>query len=92
MVLDVPITLENYAVLVVILIGKIGYRDKFYRRLKAFLQHGIQIQSLVGTAFENMECEECRQWLSAAVKVYAGTDSREIKDKKITKLALMLTM
>ena len=71
---------------------RIGYRDKFYRRLKAFLQHGIQIQTLVGTAFENMECEECRQWLSATVKVYAGTDSREIKDKKITKLALMLTM
>lgn len=66
--------------------------DKFYRRLKAFLQHGLKIQTLVDTAFERMECEECRQWLSAAVQVYAGTDSPEIKDKKITKLATMLTM
>lgn len=70
---------------------RITDRDKFYRRLKAFLQHGIKIQSLVGTAFEKMECEECRLWLSAAVKVYEGTDSMEIKDKKITKLAVMLT-
>ena len=35
--------------------------DKFYRRLKAFLQHGLKIQTLVDTAFERMECEECRQ-------------------------------
>lgn len=66
--------------------------SKFYRRLKAFLQHGIKIQSLENTAFERMECEECRQWLSAAVIVYAGNDSPAIKDKKITKLASMLTM
>lgn len=71
---------------------KITDVNKFYRRLKAFLQHGIKICSLNDTYFENMECDELRQWLAAAVKVYEGTDSKEIKDKKITKLASMLTM
>lgn len=71
---------------------KITDRDKFYRRLKAFLQHGIKICSVADTAFENMECDELRMWLSAAVQVYSTTDSKEIKDKKITKLASMLTM
>lgn len=71
---------------------RIGDINKFYRRLKAFLQHGLKIQSLENTAFANMECEECRQWLSAAVKVYETDDSPSIKDKKITKLASMLTM
>lgn len=71
---------------------RITDRDKFYRRLKAFLQHGIKIQSLENTAFEYMDCDECREWLSSAIQVYAGDDTKERKDNKITKLALMFTM
>ena len=67
-------------------------RSKFYRRLKAFLQHGIKIYSFDGTQWEELECDELRQWLKLAVDVYAGTSSQSVKDQEITKLAGAITM
>jgi len=71
---------------------RIEYRDKFYRRLKAFLQHGIKIYSFEGTQWEELECDELRQWLKMAVDVYAGPSSAATKDMEITKLAGAITM
>lgn len=71
---------------------RIGNVDKFYRRLKAFLQHGIKIVSVKDTYFEDMDSELLRDWMASAVKIYAGNDSPMVKDKKITKLAGILTM
>lgn len=71
---------------------RIEYRDKFYRRLKAFLQHGIKIYSFEGTQWEELECDELRQWLKMAVDVYAGLSSAATKDMEITKLAGAITM
>ena len=70
---------------------RIEYCDKFYRRLKAFLQHGIKIYSFEGTQWENLESYELTQWLKQAVEIYAGNNSMSIKDKEITKLAEALT-
>lgn len=67
-------------------------RSKFYRRLKAFLQHGIKIYSFEGTQWEELECDELRQWLNMAIDVYAGDSPRNVKDKEITKLAEAITM
>ena len=53
-------------------------RSKFYRRLKAFLQHGIKIYSFEGTQL--------------AVDVYAGSSAQSVKDQEITKLAGAITM
>lgn len=52
----------------------------------------LRFSHLKNTAFEYMDCDECREWLSSAIQVYAGDDTKERKDKKITKLALMFTM
>ena len=71
---------------------RIEYRDKFYRRLKAFLQHGIKIYSFEGTQWEELECDELRQWLKMAVDVYAGSSAQSVKDQEITKLAGAITM
>ena len=71
---------------------RIEYRDKFYRRLKAFLRHGIKIYSFEGTQWEKLESDELRQWLKLAVDVYAGKSSMSVKDQEITKLAGALTM
>ena len=67
-------------------------RSKFYRRLKAFLQHGIKIYSFEGTQWEELECDELRQWLKLAVDVYAGSSAQSVKDQEITKLAGAITM
>lgn len=71
---------------------RIEYRDKFYRRLKAFLQHGIKINSFDGTMWSELESDELRQWLNMAIDVYAGDSPRNVKDKEITKLAEAITM
>jgi hypothetical protein len=70
---------------------RIEDRDKFYRRLKAFLQHGIKIYSFENTQWEKLESYELTQWLKQAVDIYAGHNSMSIKDKEITKLAEALT-
>jgi hypothetical protein len=67
-------------------------RSKFYRRLKAFLQHGIKIYSFEGTQWEELESDELRQWLKLAVDVYAGSNAQSVKDQEITKLAGAITM
>lgn len=71
---------------------RIEYRDKFYRRLKAFLQHGIKINSFDGTMWSELESDELRQWLNMAIDVYSGDSPRNVKDKEITKLAEAITM
>lgn len=67
-------------------------RSKFYRRLKAFLQHGIKIYSFEGTQWEELESDELRQWLKLAVDVYEGSSAQSVKDQEITKLAGAITM
>lgn len=70
---------------------RIEDRDKFYRRLKAFLQHGIQIYTFEGTQWEKLESDELHDWLKLAIGVYASNQSMEFKNKEITKLANALT-
>lgn len=65
---------------------------KFYRRLKAFLKYGFEITSLKGTAFENMECEATTKWLEACVKIYKESGNNSMADKKITRLATILSL
>lgn len=66
--------------------------SKFYRRLKAFLQHGIKINSFEGSMWEDLQSPELRKWLDEAIDVYAEDKPRSIKDKEITRLAEALTM
>ena len=71
---------------------RIEYRDKFYRRLKAFLQHGLKIYTFEGPQWEKLESDELHMWLKMAIDVYAGTHAPHLKDKEITKLAGAITM
>lgn len=66
--------------------------DKFYRRLKAFLQHGIKINSFEGSMWEELQSPELRKWLDEAIDVYAEDKPLSLKDKEITRLAEALTM
>ena len=68
-------------------------RNKFYRRLKAFLMKGFDIVSLKGTQFEHLECEELTMWLKKCVSVYQNNDiPTNLKETVIMRMANALSL
>lgn len=66
--------------------------DKFYRRLKAFLQHGIQVHDVKDTQFDTMNSTAFEKWLAFCLKVYSTNDTLTVKEEKIQKAAQIFAL
>ena len=66
--------------------------DKFYRRLKAFLRHGIVVHDILGTQFDTMNSKPFEKWLAHCCKIYAGPETLDVKEQKIQKAADILSI
>lgn len=66
--------------------------DKFYRRLKAFLRHGIQVHDVKDTKFDAMNSTAFEKWLAFCLKVYSTNDTLAVKEAKIQKAAKIFAL
>lgn len=66
--------------------------DKFYRRLKAFLRHGIQVHDVKDTQFDAMNFTAFEKWLAFYLKVYSTNDTLTVKEEKIQKAAKIFAL
>lgn len=66
--------------------------DKFYRRLKAFLRHGIQVHDVKDTQFDAMNSTAFEKWLAFCLKVYSTNDTLTVKEAKIQKAAKIFAL
>lgn len=66
--------------------------DKFYRRLKAFLRHGIQVHDVKDTQFDAMNSTAFEKWLAFCLKVYGTNDTLSVKEAKIQKAAKIFAL
>ena len=66
--------------------------DKFYRRLKAFLRHGIQVHDVKDTQFDAMNSTAFEKWLAFCLKIYSTNDTLDIKEAKIQKAAKIFAL
>ena len=66
--------------------------DKFYRRLKAFLQHGIQVHDVKDTQFDAMNSTAFEKWLAFCLKIYSTNDTLDVKEAKIQKAAQIFAL
>ena len=66
--------------------------DKFYRRLKAFLRHGIQVHDIKDTQFDAMNSTAFEKWLAFCLKIYSTNDTLDIKEAKIQKAAQIFAL
>lgn len=66
--------------------------DKFYRRLKAFLRHGIQVHDVKDTQFDTMNSTAFEKWLAFCLKVYSTNDTLTVKEEKIQKAAQIFAL
>lgn len=66
--------------------------DKFYRRLKAFLRHGIQVHDVKDTQFDAMNSTAFEKWLAFYLKVYSTNDTLTVKEEKIQKAAKIFAL
>ncbi|HQQ39412.1 MAG TPA: hypothetical protein PKY72_03855 [Bacilli bacterium] len=66
--------------------------DKFYRRLKAFLRHGIQVHDVKDTQFDAMNSTAFEKWLAFCLKIYGTNDTLTVKEAKIQKAAQIFAL
>lgn len=66
--------------------------DKFYRRLKAFLRHGIQVHDVKDTQFDAMNSTAFEKWLAFCLKIYSTNDTLDVKEAKIQKAAQIFAL
>ena len=66
--------------------------DKFYRRLKAFLRHGIQVHDIKDTQFDAMNSTAFEKWLAFCLKIYSTNDTLGVKEAKIQKAAQIFAL
>lgn len=66
--------------------------DKFYRRLKAFLRHGIQVHDVKDTQFDAMNSTAFEKWLAFCLKIYSTNDTLDVKEEKIQKAAQIFAL
>ena len=66
--------------------------NKFYRRLKAFLRHGIQVHDVKDTQFDAMNSTAFEKWLAFCLKVYSTNDTLDVKEAKIQKAAQIFAL
>lgn len=66
--------------------------DKFYRRLKAFLRHGIQVHDVKDTQFDAMNSTAFEKWLAFCLKIYSTNDTLTVKETKIQKAAKIFAL
>lgn len=66
--------------------------DKFYRRLKAFLRHGIQVHDVKDTQFDAMNSTAFEKWLAFCLKIYSTNDTLDVKEAKIQKAAKIFAL
>lgn len=66
--------------------------DKFYRRLKAFLRHGIQVHDVKDTQFDAMNSTAFEKWLAFCLKIYGTNDTLDVKEAKIQKTAQIFAL
>lgn len=66
--------------------------DKFYRRLKAFLRHGIQVHDVKDTQFDAMNSTAFEKWLAFCLKIYSTNDTLTVKEEKIQKAAQIFAL
>ena len=66
--------------------------DKFYRRLKAFLRHGIQVHDVKDTQFDAMNSTAFEKWLAFCLKIYSTNDTLAVKEAKIQKAAQIFAL
>ena len=66
--------------------------DKFYRRLKAFLRHGIQVHDVKDTQFDAMNSTAFEKWLAFCLKIYSTNDTLTVKEAKIQKAAQIFAL
>lgn len=66
--------------------------DKFYRRLKAFLRHGIQVHDVKDTQFDAMNSTAFEKWLAFCLKIYGTNDTLAVKEAKIQKAAKIFAL
>ena len=66
--------------------------DKFYRRLKAFLRHGIQVHDIKDTQFDAMNSTAFEKWLAFCLKIYSTNDTLDVKEAKIQKAAQIFAL
>ena len=66
--------------------------DKFYRRLKAFLRHGIQVHDVKDTKFDAMNSTVFEKWLAFCLKIYSTNDTLTVKEAKIQKAAQIFAL
>ena len=66
--------------------------DKFYRRLKAFLRHGIQVHDVKDTKFDAMNSTAFEKWLAFCLKIYSTNDTLDVKEAKIQKAAQIFAL
>lgn len=66
--------------------------DKFYRRLKAFLRHGIQVHDVKDTKFDAMNSTAFEKWLAFCLKIYSTNDTLAVKEAKIQKAAQIFAL
>ena len=66
--------------------------DKFYRRLKAFFRHGIQVHDIKDTQFDAMNSTAFEKWLAFCLKIYSTNDTLDVKEAKIQKAAQIFAL
>ena len=66
--------------------------NKFYRRLKAFLRHGIQVHDVKDTQFDAMNSTAFEKWLAFCLKIYSTNDTLDVKEAKIQKAAQIFAL